>query len=1165
MSATPFKPEEAVADAAARARALDVTTSFVVQAPAGSGKTGLLVLRFLALLARVDRPEAVLAITFTRKAAGEMRRRIVEALAEAAASARSPDNDFDRQRHERARAVLERDAELGWGLLHSPSRLQVFTIDSFCSRVVAGTPLLSRLGATPSVVTETRPLYLEAVRRTLAPAGRARLAEHFETLLERYEMGVDRLQDQLVDMLGRREQWRAGASQNRHDEAASVAGVEAAFRKAIEAEVGAVAAGAEPGIVAAIHELAVASRGVVGGEDCKWPTLGETDFLGAGAEAAAAWKQASALLLRPTSPDLRTDRSRNADLHGGDAAVKKRLSELLAALGDLPEGAMDAWTTRLRLASKLPARATFGREGREALGAFLAVLRQALGELFTIFRERREVDHSEIAMGAVAALEPGETLEKLDARIDHILVDEFQDTNVLQCDLLKGLTSGWMPGDGRTLFLVGDPMQSIYRFRKAEVGLFLAARASAAFLENVPRESLRLSVNFRSTATLVAWVGRTFSALLGDRDDAVRSLVAFAPAAPRPGAGEGPEVEFLSWTTAEGAEPVQADTAEADGLADWIAAEVATIRASQSEKRSFGSAPVAVLVRARRHAQPLLRALEARSPALRVRAPGLDMLADRATVVDLEALVRALLHPGDRLSWLALLRSRWVGLSLGDLAALVEPDVAGAGSGSRPTPVPLLIRDKAALARVSEDAAGRLARLVPILDAARRELASRSLDVVVRSAWLRLGGPASGPETTRVDALDAEAFFDLLGERSRAGSLDLDDFARSLAETEAPVDSDAEVDVDIMTMHKAKGLEFDTVVLPALGRSGGRGSSPPLAMETEPDTGRLTLLAPRAARGRSDEDGDKYGFLQMREKRREESETLRLLYVATTRARRRLLLSAAAGRFVEKGARASAGSLLAAMASVLPVDAARQVEAPPPVASPPRASLRFPRERQLAALPASVADRSLRIVSPSERQDAAELLAVDRGAARVGIVYHAFAERISREGLEAWPPSRPKRERAGIEHALRSEGMAPPDLAAGVERVLAAVEATLADERGRWILTAHDEARSEWAVTGWDGAGMTSAQIDRTFVDGGVRWVVDFKTAAWTPGDDDEDEYVAAKCAGYAGQLSRYRALLLTREPATPVRVALYFPEWPEERRWQDVTVLADAEAAGRI
>src|SRR5205085_2422802 len=133
----------------------------------------LLVLRFLALLARVERPEAVLAITFTRKAAAEMRRRIVDALVDASTRAAPPENAFERERYEYARAALARDAACSWGLLASPSRLQVFTIDGFCSRIVGGTPLLSRLGSTPEVTDEANPLYREAVRRALSPGGRA--------------------------------------------------------------------------------------------------------------------------------------------------------------------------------------------------------------------------------------------------------------------------------------------------------------------------------------------------------------------------------------------------------------------------------------------------------------------------------------------------------------------------------------------------------------------------------------------------------------------------------------------------------------------------------------------------------------------------------------------------------------------------------------------------------------------------------------------------------------------------------------------------------------------------------------------------------------------------------------------------------------------------------
>src|SRR6185369_15605776 len=572
-------------------------------------------------------------------------------------------------------------------------------------------------------------------------------------------------------------------------------------------------------------------------------------------------KQAAALLAK--KGELRTPRSNSDDVHGGDPTTKALLDGLLEEIAGLPEAHGKAWRRALKRSTKLASSPRFGEEGRAALGAFLAVLRHAAATLWLVFREHREVDFAQVALAAVDALRPGETLENLDARIEHILVDEFQDTSVLQCGLLRGLTSGWQHGDGRTLFLVGDPMQSIYRFRKAEVGLFLSARRDADFLATCPLTSLGLVVNFRSTRSIVGWVNGAFSTLLGDHDDAARSLVAFASASTRPRAAEGIAVDFVMWDSPSLPRDADADAVEAAGLADWIAADARERRTRGAA--SAGHAPIAVLVRGRSHALPLLRALESRAPDVRLRAPGLDMLGDRGVAQDLEALTRAIVHPGDRLSWLAVLHSPQVGLPFSDLALLVEPSVA-ATSARRATAIPLLLRDREALSRVGDDSRRRIARLLGILDAARAELATRSIDSVVRTAWLRLGGLASPSQTTGTAALDADAFFDLLASDARGGSVDLDDLAAALADTEAAVDLDADADVEIMTMHKAKGLEFDTVILPALGRGTGGNDGMPLAMETNAKTGLLAMVAPREARGRNDEDGDKYVFLQHREK-----------------------------------------------------------------------------------------------------------------------------------------------------------------------------------------------------------------------------------------------------------------------------------------------------------
>src|ERR1700752_184432 len=157
-------------DADARERALDVTHSFLVQAPAGSGKTALLIQRFLALLAHVDRPERIVAMTFTRKAAAEMRDRIIEALRLAAAGA-APDDEHEQRTLELAQRALAQDARHGWQLAAHPARMQILTIDALCAGLVRQAPVTARLGAASRFEERAEALYQRAARESLRAAG----------------------------------------------------------------------------------------------------------------------------------------------------------------------------------------------------------------------------------------------------------------------------------------------------------------------------------------------------------------------------------------------------------------------------------------------------------------------------------------------------------------------------------------------------------------------------------------------------------------------------------------------------------------------------------------------------------------------------------------------------------------------------------------------------------------------------------------------------------------------------------------------------------------------------------------------------------------------------------------------------------------------------------
>ncbi|HYL17763.1 MAG TPA: UvrD-helicase domain-containing protein, partial [Burkholderiales bacterium] len=197
----------AIADAAQRERAVDSERSFIVQAPAGSGKTELLIQRYLALLARVQAPEEIVAITFTRKAAGEMRDRVLQALA-LASNEQAPDGDHRRHTWELARAVRLRDTQRAWGLAESPVRLRIQTIDSLCAGLTRQMPVLSGFGAQPEIVEDASALFAEAARRTLSQLDEGgRWAGFVGRVLMHLDNNVELAEPLLASMLARRDQW----------------------------------------------------------------------------------------------------------------------------------------------------------------------------------------------------------------------------------------------------------------------------------------------------------------------------------------------------------------------------------------------------------------------------------------------------------------------------------------------------------------------------------------------------------------------------------------------------------------------------------------------------------------------------------------------------------------------------------------------------------------------------------------------------------------------------------------------------------------------------------------------------------------------------------------------------------------------------------------------
>lgn len=1145
----------------------DLEHSYIVQAPAGSGKTELLTQRMLGLLARVENPEEVVAITFTRKAAAEMSHRLVNRLQDAARQLRGENKDENLEPHEQisralALAALQNDARQDWNLLEQPSRLRIRTIDSLCSELARQLPVLSGLGGGQQIADDADALYRIAATRTMAVIedDKDDLQADVIRVLARYDNQYDRLVDLLTTMLASREQWIGHLLGARRDIGFDRQGMEAALSFLIENQLEDArlltpdsllqelprfyryAISNDVNSALAMHELLEASGGI----DCEFLDL-PTD-----AHALPHWKTMISSLLT-TSGTMRKSvtvkdgfpapSSAKGEEKLRCAAYKEEFLALLGALGENSE-----LISTYKTIGTLP-NPVYEDEAWESLESLMRILIRAAGNWELVMAESGEVDYGEIAQRAIRSLgsegAPSDLALRLDYRIQHLLVDEFQDTSSSQIQLLDQLTHGWGEGDGRTLFLVGDPMQSIYRFRKAEVSLFIMAWQGKLF-DHIRLNPLQLSVNFRSTRPVVEWINQVFPKVMPRLSDPVLGAVNYSAASTKPGvSAEGlVEIQILPGNDHE-----------------EEARRVCKVIGECKEDES-----IAVLVRSRSHASAILSELDRLKqelPRYRYQAIKFTPLADTTLIQDLVSLTLALLQPADRLAWLATLRAPFIGLELADLDALVAGNaghiILDAIGNSR---------DAQAQERFSIDGRLRLLRTAPILLNAVNRRGRQSTRSVVESAWISLGGPACIENDSELN--DASVYFDLLDSlENESLPIDRDTLDLRMQDLYAEPDADANGKLQVLTIYSAKGLQFDTVILPGLNRA-PRGDDNKLLHWFELAGQDQIVMSPMrntAEKVLQKKEGDLIQFISTVEKERRKLEDGRLLYVATTRAIRKLYLFASIKPNAKDEINANPSSLLGGLWPAIkevqtplvmqafedlqtneqqePGDKQQQDTATMDL---PQQYRRLAASWQLPSPPAAVLQESSEY---AEAEDYIEFSWAGEDARHTGNLVHRLLQMIGEQGMDHWHECGGMASQVGwCRQQLAREGIQNTKAEAIINNTSKAIENCLASEQGSWILSDHEDAACEYAITAVldsatdDEAGTNTARprsliLDRTFVENGVRWIIDYKTSSH--GGGDLEGFLKNEEKRYKDQLQAYKNAVGLTE-SRPIKTALYFP-----------------------
>jgi ATP-dependent helicase/nuclease subunit A len=1113
-------------DREARDRALNPQESFHLEAPAGSGKTAVLLARFLTLLAGVgDSPREILTLTFTRKAAGEFRERAMKYFWN------QVEPGADLAPHERLLHDLAHQAfrhldrkNLAQPYLTVPERLPVTTFHGFCAQLLkaapheAGVPLEFQILEGEREAAWQKQEAVEELRRRLSlrPAADP-VRQALVTRLVRLNNNWPRLAQELRDLLAKRDTLQdflilARRSTEEQD-----------FARLMEKRLSQTLAHVLKPLAKAYADSEVARRwpeflATIQGNGGAPPgqTLPEHP-LTASPQDLGAWQDLAGILLTK----------------GGD--LRKKWSGGLAR-GDWPGILRELpadFVTRLKQCRTLP-RELFDLQEMGAIHDLILLLHAAWEVHEELCHRRRVLDFIAIEEAALRLLDAdslGDLLLRLDWRLRHLLVDEFQDTSVNQTELVCRLLSGWTAGDGRTLTVVGDPKQSIYGWRQARVHLFVEARSGLACGEHrvVPLTPLSLTTNFRATPTLITWVNQVFGdTVMGDQE--ASGGLEFAPADPGPGR-EGGGAPSLAVFAAE-------DKNEArEQEARWLAKRI-----SQAQDDLPAGEHLAMLLFARTHLRVYLTALQEAGLVPRVRE-GLA-LADSRVVAHLHNLARALVRPQDDVAWAALLMGPWGQPDLAGLAAAAQtpgavwPDKLGACAASSSCPP-----DLAGLIHLLLAARERLGR-EPLVETLERFLENSqaweriaawegALGVACARTYLRLLAEAEAglPEATFVKA----------------------DFA--LQDAYQPPDPRAEDSpVEILTVHGAKGLEFHTVFVPYLDwRPLGQGGAPPpfLLEEIPGARAHVLALAPPAWRRGKD---SAYRLVKVLKDAQVLAEARRVFYVAVTRARERLFLSGALSR--SRGTFAppadsplawlwehyAPGELSGSGSHIWPNPGLKVELFPATAASVPGD---FTPQALPPALEFLPEPPPYRLVYPSQAAAAEPVEALPAPEARTGdgdnLAARARGE-VTHRLLAACVQGLDFPGEAGVAAALVGLGLPRPTSLALAPEILAEVQACLADPFLAGLLSS-ESARSEWLLEDQPAPGaIRRGRLDLLAHDGRAWWLLDFKTSRPPAGVAWED-FLRSEKAAYGPQLAAYREMTAKVRGLSPeaLRMALYF------------------------
>ena len=762
--------------------------SIIVQAPAGSGKTELLTQRFIKLLAHVNSPREILAVTFTNKAAAEMKNRITNYLQ----NKTTPKNETTKKLIDLLNKEITRR---GITVDEIISEFNILTIDALNQQIINSTPLLSQYGYQSSIVEDPEPIYSEIIKKVIYADSNS---DSIHKILHTLNIEFPQLEKYLLELITNRDKWIHYIFDNENSDE---------FNRYIQQE--------EENSLTHLQKLFKLNDSI---HSKKKELL---HFI--------------------------------ESIYTKQKSIRKNIKEedlLFFKLNSVSNEITNVeWPDFERFEKEYYFLNISNLQQNDIMQTLSPILKEAYARIKLYFSQNKVIDFPEITLQALLALknESGFTDLKsyLNIKYSHILVDEFQDTNKNQLQLFEYLTHEWGPEN--TFFCVGDPMQSIYRFRQSDVRIFLDVIKNG--VGKIKLNHIILSVNNRSKSRLIHWFNSRFSKVFTEQD-IDHGSIQYQLCSPKIDDDSG-LINFLSYSS-------KSSSKSSDIEAELICQQ---ILASQHES-------IAVIARSRNHLKPIVSYIKKNyAKQIPINAIELESLINHQCVQDILALTLAIFDFSDRTHWIATIQSPLCGLTIKDLHILFANEDENIWK--------LINSEK--VNELNSESQKRIKNLIKIIKIHYSSMHTAKWSEIIRALWVDLAGIKSLYIKEDIEYID---YYLRILQNFDTNEIDKEVLIKTVTETMVSDVNSNKKAVSFLTIHKSKGLEFDHVIIPGVDKS-TRPNIPSLVNFDHMDGANINISSIKI---NDDEIYSLHGYHEQKNKIREHNELKRLLYVAVTRA-----------------------------------------------------------------------------------------------------------------------------------------------------------------------------------------------------------------------------------------------------------------------------------------